>query len=201
MFPLTGLPTASRDNYSLHATGPAVCCRKGLPNTINAAKSTSRWLGEVFRMSGANRGQDCILTTITPRDSQHPFGGQATGHFWPALGFAPQPYDWFAFSRMMTLQALITRRSKSPCVGQASSLTEGKSSPGQKPDLLPGEEEVRVVIALAGLHQGADVHHVMPPPQTYVSSFRSQTPYLRQSKNIPRIPGGATRIRHNRRKR
>ena len=39
-------------------------------------------------------------------DSQHPFGDQATAICKiVALGFASQPYDWFAFSRMMTLQA------------------------------------------------------------------------------------------------
>ncbi len=46
------------------------------------------------------------LVHIAASDSQHPFGGQATGQKWPALGFASQPCDWFAFSRMKTLQAL-----------------------------------------------------------------------------------------------
>jgi len=30
-------------------------------------------------------------------DSQHPFGDQATSQLRPALGFASQPCDWFAF--------------------------------------------------------------------------------------------------------
>jgi hypothetical protein len=37
-----------------------------------------------------------------------------------ALGFASQPYDWFAFSRMMTLQARLTRNYASAHVGQDS---------------------------------------------------------------------------------
>src|SRR4051812_45576939 len=70
-------------------------------------------------------------------DSQHPFGDQATAtcsrvslklgsgsfgetalHVRP-FGFASQPYDWFAFSRMMTLQARLTRNYASDDVGQA----------------------------------------------------------------------------------
>jgi hypothetical protein len=59
-------------------------------------------------------------------DSQHPFGNQATDHKYHAkhgrerpFGFASQPYGWFAFSRMMTLQALMSRNYASPYVGQA----------------------------------------------------------------------------------
>jgi hypothetical protein len=45
----------------------------------------------------------------------------------PALSFAPQPCDWFAFSRMMTLQALCTRTDGSPNVGRAFA-PDGKTS-------------------------------------------------------------------------
>jgi len=46
-------------------------------------------------------------------NSQHPFGNPASERPTArerdarssALGFAPQPYDWFALSRMMTQQA------------------------------------------------------------------------------------------------
>jgi hypothetical protein len=48
--------------------------------------------------------------------SQHPFGNLASVRVFharhevrPALGFVPQPYDWFTFSRMMTPQALVSR--------------------------------------------------------------------------------------------
>ena len=53
-----------------------------------------------------SRGRVVIPDGHCGSDSQHPFGSQATDHKWPALSFAPQPCDWFAFSRMMTLQAL-----------------------------------------------------------------------------------------------
>ncbi len=56
---------------------------------------------------------------IAASDSQHPFGGQATSQLRLALGFAPQPCDWFAFSRMKTLQALFDAKYKSPSVGRA----------------------------------------------------------------------------------
>jgi hypothetical protein len=57
-------------------------------------------------------------------DSQHPFGNQAsTSCKFVALGFASQPFDWFAFSRMMTLQARLTRNYASAHVGQALHLT------------------------------------------------------------------------------
>jgi hypothetical protein len=43
-------------------------------------------------------------------DSQHPFGNPATTTCKvEVLGFASQPFGWFAFSRMMTLQARLTR--------------------------------------------------------------------------------------------
>ena len=37
----------------------------------------------------------------------HRTRGLAENASHPALGFASQPCDWFAFSRMMTLQALV----------------------------------------------------------------------------------------------
>lgn len=85
-------------------------------------------------------------------DSQHPFGNQATARVacsrreaaWAcyscymltqprcesmppqsALGFASQPYGWFAFSRMMTLAGPFDTESASAHVGQASHLTVG----------------------------------------------------------------------------
>src|SRR4029078_9914806 len=36
-----------------------------------------------------------------------------------ALGFASQPFDWFAFSRMMTLQARLTRNTLRIGAGRA----------------------------------------------------------------------------------
>jgi len=53
-------------------------------------------------------GHQCLcINPSVISDSQHPFGGQAASHKkWSALSFAPQSFDWFALSRMMTLQAL-----------------------------------------------------------------------------------------------
>jgi hypothetical protein len=54
-------------------------------------------------------------------NSQHPFGNPATTICKiEVLGFASQPFDWFAFSRMMTLQARLTRNYASAHVGQDS---------------------------------------------------------------------------------
>jgi hypothetical protein len=75
---------------------------------MESAKSTSRWLNPIhlrLKWSEDHRNH-----------SQHPFGNQAAVRVFharhevrPALGFAPQPCDWFAFSRMMTPQALVLR--------------------------------------------------------------------------------------------
>ena len=77
-----------------------------LPKQWSMRNRTSRWLKNI-QVSRADHppkhDQD---------DSQHPFGDQAAAIWFRieirtivALGFASQPYDWFAFSRMMTLQA------------------------------------------------------------------------------------------------
>ena len=48
-------------------------------------------------------------------DSQHPFGNPAaTACKATVLGFASQPFDWFAFSRMMTLAGPLTRNTLRP---------------------------------------------------------------------------------------
>ena len=80
---------------------------------------TSRWL-----RTSKSVGPTVRLSSDRD-DSQHPFGDQATAILLSAaadtivaLGFASQPYDWFAFSRMMTLQARLTRNYASPHVGQ-----------------------------------------------------------------------------------
>jgi hypothetical protein len=82
------------------------------PIQPSLAQSTSRW-PEIFRKLIA-------VATLARNsdDRQHPFGNPATGpqnrgnHATGdlALGFAPQPCDWFAFSRMMTQQAVIHRK-------------------------------------------------------------------------------------------
>jgi hypothetical protein len=77
---------------------------------VESAKSTSRWA----RNHPNRRRADAY---IDHGSSQHPFGNQAAicvtelalGHRTRPFGFASQPYDWFAFSRMMTLQALMSR--------------------------------------------------------------------------------------------
>jgi len=73
---------------------------KAYQKRSNPALSTSRWPGRTIRSPppAAHRADGY--------GNQHPFGNQATGHYWPALGFASQPCGWFALSRMMTLQAL-----------------------------------------------------------------------------------------------
>src|SRR5262245_14237207 len=81
-------------------------------------------------------------------DSQHPFGNPATAtdcefqrnrRTRAALGFASQPYDWFAFSRMMTLAGPLTRNFASAHVGQASHLTSDEIC--QAKSLTYGAEE------------------------------------------------------------
>jgi hypothetical protein len=76
--------------------------QKDLPKNMELRNQTSRWLRTskfVGPTAHLSNDQD---------DSQHPFGDQATAICKiVALGFASQPYDWFAFSRMMTLQALL----------------------------------------------------------------------------------------------
>jgi hypothetical protein len=41
---------------------------------------------------GTRPDRNCSLVNC-----QHPFGDQAASQKWLALGFAPQPCDWFAF--------------------------------------------------------------------------------------------------------
>ena len=117
-------------------------------------------------------------------DSQHPFGDQATTKCkFEALGFASQPYDWFAFSRMMTLQARLTRNYASAHVGQASHLTFDEWCQAKSPT-YGSEDEFRAVRVLSDTYQGpTTVRHAST--QTYVNSDRSQTNDLRQSENIP----------------
>jgi len=74
---------------------------KDLPKNMEFAKSNLA-LAQNFQVSRADR-----TLKINQDDSQHPFGNPATTICKiTALGFASQPFDWFAFSRMMTLQAL-----------------------------------------------------------------------------------------------
>jgi hypothetical protein len=125
-------------------------------------------------------------------DSQHPFGDQATTRCkFVALGFASQPYDWFAFSRMMTLQARLTRNYASAHVGQASHLTIDECC--QAKSLTYGsEDEFRAARNLAATCPGpTSVRHAST--QTYVNSDRSQTKDLRQSENIPDVRNKARR--------
>jgi hypothetical protein len=89
---------------------------------------TSRWL-----RTSKSVGPTVHLSNDRD-DSQHPFGDQATAICLSAaadtivaLGFASQPYDWFAFSRMMTMQARFTRNYASAHVGQAVSPTMMRS--------------------------------------------------------------------------
>ena len=125
-------------------------------------------------------------------NSQHPFGDQAaTSCKFVALGFASQPYDWFAFSRMMTLQARLTRNYASAHVGQASHLTIDECC--QAKSLTYGsEDEFRAARDLAITCPGpTSVRHAST--QTYVISIRSQTNDLRQSENIPKVRKAAWR--------
>jgi len=103
------------------ADGPAFAAKKTYQKTWSLRNQTSRWL----------RTSKSVVPTvhlsIDQDDSQHPFGDQATAMCKiVALGFASQPYDWFAFSRMMTLQALVRKTKFRPNVGQALSLTSDK---------------------------------------------------------------------------
>ena len=130
-------------------------------------------------------------------NSQHPFGDQAaTTCKVMALGFASQPYDWFAFSRMMTLQARLTRNYASAHVGQASHLTIDECC--QAKSLTYGsEDEFRAVRDLAITYQGpTTVRHAST--QTYVNCLRSQTKDLRQSENIPSMPNRVGYCWHDR---
>jgi hypothetical protein len=131
-------------------------------------------------------------------NSQHPFGDQAaTSCKFVALGFASQPYDWFAFSRMMTLAGPLDTESASDRVGQASRLTVDEWC--QAKSLTYGsEDEFRAARDLAITCLGADVttRHASTP-QTYVRSDRSQTKDLRQFRKIPQVRNGAARIQQN----
>ena len=89
--------------------------QEGLPKNMELRNQTSRWL-----RTSKSVGPTVQLSSDRD-DSQHPFGDQATATCKVvALGFASQPYDWFAFSRMMTLQARLTRNYASAHVGQDS---------------------------------------------------------------------------------
>jgi hypothetical protein len=140
-------------------------------------------------------------------DSQHPFGNPATAtdcefqrnrRIRAALGFASQPCDWFAFSRMMTLAGPLTRNFASAHVGQASHLTVDEWC--QAKSLTYGaEEEFHAARDLAITRPGANVitRHASTP-QTYVNSVRSQTADLRQFGKIPQGWNGVTRFQNNR---
>ena len=91
---------------------------KTYQKTWSLRNQTSRWL-----RTSKSVGPTAQLS-IDRDDSQHPFGNPATTICKiAALGFASQPFDWFAFSRMMTLQARLTRNYASAHVGQALNLT------------------------------------------------------------------------------
>src|SRR4051812_18207276 len=91
------------------ADGPALRRpRRPTKKTWSLRNQTSRWL-RTSKFVGPT-----AHLSIDRDDSQHPFGDQATttclsaaADTVVALGFASQPHDWFAFSRMMTLQALL----------------------------------------------------------------------------------------------
>jgi len=91
--PGSGPPTATRRGERACAT-PSRGLKHG---QLSLALSTSRWHGKLphFRR---------------PRGRQ-PTSFRQPGHSpWRALSFASQPCDWFAFSRMMTQQALRLRK-------------------------------------------------------------------------------------------
>jgi hypothetical protein len=151
---------------------------KTYQKTWSLRNQTSRWL----------RTSESVVPTVhlssDQDDSQHPFGNQATTRCkFVALGFASQPFDWFAFSRMMTLQARLTRNYASAHVGQASHLTLDKWC--QAKSLTYGsEDEFRAARDLSIACPGpTSVRHAST--QTYVNSLRSQTKDLRQFRNIP----------------
>jgi hypothetical protein len=110
------------------ADGPAFRRPKRPTKNMELRNQTSRWL-----RTSKSVGPTVHLSNDRD-DSQHPFGDQATA-IWlsaaadtiVALGFASQPYDWFAFSRMMTMQARFTRNYASAHVGQAVSPTMMRS--------------------------------------------------------------------------
>jgi hypothetical protein len=84
-----------------------------LTKTWSLRNQTSRWLRTSKSVA------PIVHLSSNRDDSQHPFGDQATAVCKTvALGFASQPCDWFAFSRMMTLQARLTRNYASAHVGQ-----------------------------------------------------------------------------------
>ena len=81
------------------------------------AQSTSRWHGRVFRSESPRRrfarsaATANILSVAGLPSERHVKRGAR-----PALGFASQPCDWFAVSRMKTQQALHQQSAETPFV-------------------------------------------------------------------------------------
>ena len=179
MLPITGLP----GDESLSRLA-CICRREDLPITWSSAKSTSRWPNDPIVCRRA-------VNYHRADGSQHPFGNQATipchAEAPPsmALGFAPQPCDWFAFSRMMTLQAL-EHEPPSPDVGQAlpdeRQVLSGKAQPTAQRRGI-----VRLTLLRAFRQGPTFARHAST--QTYVDSKRSQTADLSRREYFPRVIG------------
>ena len=102
MLPITGpLDGNPSDHHTMvEQMGLRFAAGEDLTKTWSLRNQTSRWL----------RTSKSVVPTVhlssDQDDSQHPFGNPATTTCKvTVLGFASQPFDWFAFSRMMTLQA------------------------------------------------------------------------------------------------
>jgi hypothetical protein len=102
LLPITGPLDGNLPNHHtvVEQMGLRFAAAKTYQKTWSLRNQTSRWLRtskSVVPIEHLSDDQD---------DSQHPFGNPATTTCKVAvLGFASQPFDWFAFSRMMTLQA------------------------------------------------------------------------------------------------
>ena len=172
-----------------------------LPKQWSMRNRTSRWLrtsksieptthlsmvGTTANIPSATRLPPLIASFVRNRRTR------------AALGFASQPFDWFAFSRMMTLAGPLTRNFASADVGQALHLTVDEWCQAKSPT-YGAEEEFHAARDLAITHPGANVitRHASTP-QTYVNSVRSQTADLRQFGKIPRVWNSARRGRKNR---
>jgi len=150
-------------------------------------------LAQNFQVSRADR------TLKSDQDnSQHPFGNPATTICKiEVLGFAYQPFDWFAFFEDDDACRPVNTEHASAHVGQALRLTVDEWC--QAKSLTYGsEDEFRAARDLAITCLGADVttRHASTP-QTYVRSDRSQTKDLRQFRKIPQVRNGAARIQQN----
>jgi len=122
-------------------------------------------------LAGKNFRKHAAPTALArdPGGSQHPFGNPATEQLTvrehdvrrPALGFAPQPYGWFAFSRMMTQQA--RHSPKTALLLTCLRLTKDRS----------GEEKLSL--------GNTPRNRVMSPDETYVGFVRCQIARLEKN--------------------